>query len=147
GYTEMEVGYAGVIDEHRDFMRLLRKENLPVSLASHTRAYAKEDEWRGEIDRNIDAGAQILTLVGFASEGGTATTPWLPKEAVPEPVSKCVEYARSQGVAATFGLADMVRTQLKYTVSCYAAAAAAGADRLYVYDGQGAATPDAVAYL
>jgi hypothetical protein len=38
GYAEMEVGYAGAIDEHREFVRRLKRENLPVALASHTRS-------------------------------------------------------------------------------------------------------------
>jgi methanogen homocitrate synthase len=147
GFKEMEVGYAGVIDEHEHIVRVLRKENLPVKLASHTRIYGQESEWKDEINRNMDCGVDILTFVGFASEVGTATTPWLQKEEVPERVANCVAYAREQGATTTFGLADLVRTQPRFIEACYQAALQAGTDRVYVYDGLGASTPEAIGHL
>lgn len=147
GFKEMEVGYAGVIDEHQQVLKALRNERLPVSFASHTRIYGQKDEWKSEIDKNLEAGADILTMVGFASEVGTTTTPWLNKKEIPDRIFKCVSYAKSQGVIVAFGLADLVRTKLDYIVACYQAAAKAGADRLYVYDGLGAITPEAAEYL
>jgi isopropylmalate/homocitrate/citramalate synthase len=147
GFSEMEVGYAGVIDEHQQVVRALRQEELPVKLASHTRIYGQEDEWKREIDKNLEVGVDILTFVGFASEVGTATTPWLRKEDVASRVAQCVRYAKTQGADVCFGLADLVRTQMRYIVDCYTAATEAGADRLYVYDGLGAATPEAMGYL
>ena len=147
GFKEMEVGYAGVIDEHHALLKALKREGLPVTLSSHTRIYGQPEEWKTEIDRNLDAGADLLTMVGSASEVNTATTPWLPKEDVPERVGECVAYAKAQGAVVSFGLSDLVRTKLDYILSCYRAAANAGADRLYIYDGQGAATPEAAAYL
>lgn len=147
GFRELEVGYAGVIDEHEQIVRRLRKENLPARLASHTRIYGQEHEWKEEIDRNLECGVDILTFVGFASEVGTATTPWLQKEEVPERIAKCVSYAKEQGAIATFGLADSVRTQRRYVEACYQAAVEAGTDRVYVYDGLGASTPETIGYL
>jgi isopropylmalate/homocitrate/citramalate synthase len=147
GFREMEVGYGGVIDEHQEIIRALHEANTPIALASHTRIYGQEDEWKREIDKNLELGVDILTFVGFASEVGTATTPWLKKEGVPDRISSCVSYAKDQGATVTFGLADLVRTQLDYIVACYRAAVDAGSDRLYVYDGLGAATPEAIGYL
>lgn len=147
GVREMEVGYAGVIDEHYELIRRLKAEGIPVKLGSHTRIYGQANEWRAEIDRNMEAGADSLTLVGWASEAGMAGTPWMTKQDVPERVRDCVQYAKQQGAHVTFGLADLVRTRLDYVWSCYGAAAEAGVDRVYVYDGQGAAAPHAVAYL
>jgi len=147
GFTELEVGYAGVIDEHQDVARALRDANLPVRLASHTRIYGQRDEWRVEIDRNLEVGVDLLTMVGFVSEVGTTTTPWLKKKDVPARIADCVSYAKDKGALVSFGLADLARTRLEDIVACYQAAARAGADRLYVYDGLGATTPEAIAYL
>ena len=147
GFREFEVGYAGVIEEHFALVRRLRREGFQGTLASHTRIYGRPDEWRREIDRNLEAGVQILTMVGWASEVGTATTPWLPKPAVAERVAECVAYARAQGAVVTFGLADLVRTSVDQITACYRAAASAGANRVYVYDGVGAARPDTVRFL
>ena len=147
GFSELEVGYAGVIQEHALLVKSLHQEGLPIEIASHTRIYGQTNEWRDEIDRNIDSGVDILTFVGFASEVGAASTPWLAKDAVPDRVAACCAYARERGATVTFGLGDLVRTQLQYIVTCYQLAAEAGADRLYVYDGMGAATPAAISYL
>lgn len=147
GFKELEVGYAGVIQEHFNLVRRLVQEGFQGAIASHTRIYGRPEEWKTEIDRNLEAGAQILTLVGFASEVGTATTPWLTKDQVPERVSNCIAYVKAQGGQATFGLADLVRTDFKQIIACYRAAAEAGVDRVYVYDGMGAARPEAVRFL
>jgi len=147
GFQELEVGYAGVIDEHYEMIRALKTAKLPARISSHTRLYGKQDEWRPEVDRNLEVGADVLTMVGFCNVIGTAGTPWLPAEAVPERTYEMVSYAKSQGVKVGFGLADFVRITPENILACYRAAAAAGVDRVYVYDGVGAATPEAVGYI
>ena len=147
GFTELEVGYAGIIQEHFNLVRRLVREGFPGKISSHTRIYGRPDEWRTEIDRNLEAGAQILTMVGFATEVGTATTPWILKDEVADRISDCVSYAKAQGGNVTFGLADLVRTDFKQIVDCYRAATEAGVDRVYIYDGMGAARPETVRFL
>jgi len=147
GFEELEVGYAGVIQEHFGLVRRLAQEGLNATISSHTRIYGRPEEWKREIDRNFEAGAQFLTMVGFASEVGTATTPWLSKEEVPERIGNCVSYAKLQGGKVSFGLADLVRTAFEQIIACYRAAADAGVDRVYVYDGLGAARPEAIRFL
>lgn len=147
GFGELEVGYAGVIQEHFDLVQRLSQKGFDGAISSHTRIYGRPKEWKQEIDRNLEAGASILTFVGFASEVGTATTPWLSKEEVADRVANCVSYARSQGATTTFGLADLVRTSFEQVVACYRAAADAGVDRVYIYDGLGAARPEAIRFL
>jgi isopropylmalate/homocitrate/citramalate synthase len=147
GFRELEVGYAGVIQEHYELVRRLKREGFDATIASHTRIYGRPEEWKKEIDRNLEAGAELLTMVGFATEVGTATTPWLSKAEVAPRVAECVAYARSQGARVSFGLADLVRTSFEQIVACYRAAAEAGIDRAYVYDGQGAARPEAIRFL
>lgn len=147
GFSELEVGYVGVIQEHYDLVQRLRREGFKGTISSHTRIYGRPDEWRAEIDQNFEAGAEILTMVGFASEVGTATTPWLSKREVADRVADCVSYAKAQGGDVTFGLADLVRTDFEQIVACYRAAAEEGVNRVYVYDGLGAARPEAIRFL
>ncbi len=147
GFAELEVGYAGVIQEHFDLVQRLRREGFEGAISSHTRIYGRHGEWKNEIDRNLDAGAQVLTMVGSATEVGTATTPWLPKDKVADRIADCVSYAKSKGATVTFGLADIIRTSFDQIVACYRAAADAGVDRAYVYDGHGAARPGAIRFL
>lgn len=147
GFDELEVGYAGVIQEHFDLVRLLKREGLNARISSHTRIYGRPNEWQAEIDRNLEAGADVLTLVGFATEVGTATTPWLRKSEVADRVSQCASYAKTHGAIVAFGLADLFRTSIEQIIACYRAAASAGVDRVYVYDGMGSARPEAVRFI
>jgi isopropylmalate/homocitrate/citramalate synthase len=147
GFTEMEVGYAGAIDEHYRDVRALRDAGIKARLASHTRLYTPGSEWRDEVYRNMEAGADVLTFVGWASEALCATTPWLPPDKVAERISECVSFSKAQGAQVAFGLADCVRTPLHRIEQCYRSAAEAGADRVYVYDGMGAASPHSIAFL
>jgi len=147
GFKEFEIGYAGVIPEHYRLIKRLINEGFTGKISSHTRIYGRSDEWKKEIDKNIEAGAQILTLVGCATEVGIATTPWLKKEEIPERIANCTRYAKNQGAVVTFGLADLIRTSFEKIVSCYQAAIEVGVDRLYIYDGIGAARPEAIRFL
>jgi len=147
GFRELEIGYCGVIDEHYQLMKELKKENLPVKFVSHTRAYGQEDEWKREIDRNLEAGVDILSMVCMCSEVATATTPWLPKEKVAQRVVDCVSYAKEQGAIVSLSFADQGRTRLDHIVNIFRAAVDAGVDRLLVTDGIGALSPEVVAFL
>lgn len=149
GFKELEVGYAGVIDEHFGLVKELKRSGIKAKIASHTRTYAREGEWQEEIDRSIEVGCDILTFVGFGSEAMLQTTPWLVEEALAERFASCVERARSHGAMATFSLAgsDLFRTSLVKVGTYYQAVAEAGAERVYVSDGTGIATPEAVAFF
>jgi isopropylmalate/homocitrate/citramalate synthase len=149
GFNELEVGYAGIIDDHRLLVRDLKRAGVRARLASHTRTYGKEGEWQEEIERALEVGCEILTFVGFSSEATLRSTPWLAEEALAERFADCIEYARSRGAVVAFSLAgsDLFRTPLVKVGMYYGAAAAAGAERLYVSDGTGTATPEAIAFF
>lgn len=147
GFRQLEVGYAGVIPEHAVLVRALRQRFPEVTVVSHARAYAREGEWQREIEQSAEVGCDLLTFVVSTSEMGLAATPWLAKQDVPPQVAACVAMAKARGMAVAFGLTDPVRTRPDDLAACYSAAAAAGADRLYIYDGVGGATPEVVTGL
>lgn len=147
GVRVIQTGYPGAIDEHYRFTRKLRSQNVGIRLVSHTRTYTREGEWKDEIYRAVEAGSDELCLVGSCSRTLTASTPWLPREAVPDRVSACVEYACGLGVSVSVALVDMCRTPLEWIERTYRNAVAAGASCLYVMDGQGGLLPETVAVL
>jgi isopropylmalate/homocitrate/citramalate synthase len=147
GVPEIEVGYVGAIQEHFDLSRQLKSEKSSLKLVSHTRTYTKEDEWKVELDRAVEAGSDILCLLASGSHTLAATTPWLPLSAVPERVAMCIEYTKRLGVYPALTLVDGIRTPLKHFIRIYEAAFAAGVERIYVMDGQGVALPETIAYL
>lgn len=147
GVPEIEVGYVGAIDEQYEFTKKLKQVGLEMKLGSHNRTYTKADEWKNEIDRAIDAGVDIINFVGWVSKTMTSTTPWLRSEQVPERIKECVEYSKSRGVVTGWVQADLFGTRLDSTMKCYEAAIDAGADRIYIGDGTGAAIPEAVSFF
>jgi isopropylmalate/homocitrate/citramalate synthase len=147
GVPEIEIGYPGAIPEHFEFSKSLKAENPPVKLVSHTRTYTKSDEWRGEIERAVEAGCDILCLVASMSKTLELTTPWLTIDETPERIAQCVEYTREVGATPALALVDCVRTPTARFVAANQAAAEAGATRVYVMDGQGGCLPHAVRFL
>jgi isopropylmalate/homocitrate/citramalate synthase len=147
GVPEIEIGYPGAIKEHFEFSRALKAQHPPVKLVSHTRTYTKSNEWRGEIERAVEAGSDILCLVASMSKTLEMTTPWLRIEDTPDRIAQCVEYASELGVTCALALVDCVRTPRDRFLLANNAAVSAGAKRVYVMDGQGGCLPHAVRNL
>lgn len=75
GVKEIEVGYSGTISEHFNFTKELKK-SYKLKLSSHTRAYTKGDNWKKEIDKVVESGADIVNLVIKASNSQLKATLW-----------------------------------------------------------------------
>lgn len=149
GLTELEVGYVGAIEEHLKLVGNLKRAGIKAKISSHNRTYGRENEWREEIERTIDAGTDIITFVGFASETMLKSCPWLTREALPERFANCVSVAKELGATVAFSLAasDLGRVSLESIAQYYRIASEAGADRIYVSDGTGGLTPETVAFF
>jgi isopropylmalate/homocitrate/citramalate synthase len=72
--------------------------------------------------------------------------PWLTPDDLPERAHDLVTYGKSTGLVVGFGLASCGRTHPVIEEACYEAAAKAGADRVYCYDGFGVMIPEVVRY-
>lgn len=147
GVPEIEVGYVGAIQEHSDFSRQLKQEGIKPKLVSHTRIYTRPDEWKKELDLAVEAGSDILCLLASMSETLCATTPWLPKEEVPDRIAESIAYTIQLGVVPALTLVDGIRTPLDDFLEAYRVAAGAGVRRVYVMDGQGVALPETAGFL
>lgn len=147
GLKETEVGYPGAVDEHYRFTQALKRAGVGLRTSAHVRAYLSGTRWKEEVDRAIEAGSDIINLLLHSSRSHLRAYPWLRQEELPERTASCVEYAKRRGKDTAFGLADTVMTDPTVVASCYDAAREAGVNRLYIYDGQGCATPEAMAYL
>lgn len=147
GIREAEVGYSGAVDEHHQFTKALKAAGTRLRLWSHTRGYTRGDSWKAEIDRALEAGADVLNLGVRSSRTLLEAYPWLTQEMLPERIFQVVEYGKRQGAFVAFGPADPVRTNFTTVVDCFDAAYRAGADLLYVFDGTGSASPEAMSAL
>ena len=144
GVTETEVGYAGAINEQYEFAKQIKKRGYSIALGSHNRGYTRGNEWKEEIDRSIDAGVDIIDLVIWMSESLLATTPWMKREYVPTRIADCIDYANSRGAKVGLLLADMLRVRFDLLVQLLQQLSGQKADRIYVTDGTGNATPELI---
>jgi len=145
GFTELEVGFTAAVEEHRELAKMLKREGIKMKHSAHTRTWAKD--WKAEIDGVIEAGADIVNLVGFGTvETEKFVLPGMRKEELPELYRRQVEYSRSQGLFTSFLIStNVTRQDLIY--ECYKAASEAGANRVYIADSYGCSTPEGTKFL
>ncbi len=147
GLEDIQVGYCGAVDEHRDLVRLFRDSGITVKLTSLNRSYARDGEWQAEIDRAVAEGVDCISFVVFINDDLLASVPWLKKEDVPERVFECVMYAHKAGIEVEAALAGASRTTLRWIQAFVRAAARAKADIIGLADSMGGALPETVEFL
>jgi isopropylmalate/homocitrate/citramalate synthase len=142
GVVEAEVGYP-TIPEHIEFVRMLKRQGSKLKLGMHTRYY--DPDYRNEITRTVDAGTDLVNLVGYWGYIMThALCPQNWNGNIEERVGDAVSYAKSLGATVAVG-SDYHRLDL--IARFVPAAVAAGADRIVVYDVRGWFVPESMAFL
>lgn len=145
GVREAEIGgYAHGPKVERDSVREAKKQGLKMVLAMHSAGWVQD--WRAEIDSLAEARIDLINLLQYGCSHELATTPWLKAGDVPERSAQCVAYAKQLGLRVAFGLTASGRVHPHLEEACYREAVAAGADRVYIYDGFGVMTPEVMAY-
>lgn len=145
GVTEAEVGsYAYGESEEKNTVREAKRAGSKIMLGMHSAGWVKD--YKAEVDRLADCGIDLINFVLFGTSGELAMMPWLTPDHLPERANDLVEYGKSKKLKVGFGLASCGRTHPVIEEACYRAAALAGADRVYCYDGFGVMTPEVVRY-
>lgn len=143
GVVEAEVGYP-TIPEHLEFVRMLKKNGSKLELGMHTRYY--DPDYRNEITKTIDAGTDLVNLVGYWSYIMThALCPQNWNGSIEERVGDAVSHARKQGAKKIAVGTDYHR--LDQVARFVPTAVEAGADRIVVYDARGWLVPQSLAFL
>jgi isopropylmalate/homocitrate/citramalate synthase len=143
GVVEAEVGYP-TIPEHIEFVKMLKKAGSKMELGMHTRYY--DPDYRNEIARTIDAGTDLVNLVGYW--GYIMTQALCPQNwngSIEDRIGDAVSYAKKMGAKKIAVGTDYHRLDLVARV--VTAAVAAGADRIVVYDVRGWFVPESMAFL
>lgn len=142
GVVEVEAGYAS-IDEHITFIRELKRRGSPLRLSAHCDYYGAR--WQTTIERAIDAGVDIVNVVGMAGAiMPLGLHPDLSGAAVADQIFRVTQYAKERGAYVAIG---SVAATLPDYDRWIRAALAGGADRFYIYDTRGWHTPPVMAYL
>ena len=142
GVVEAEVGYPSISD-HLKFVKALKKKGSKLQAGLHTRYY--DPDYRQEIGRAVDAGADMVNLIGYWGYLHThALNPHMWQANIEEIVNDAVSYAKSFNVRVAIGM-DFYALDL--VARFIPAAVAAGADRIIIYDGKGSFVPQTLTFL
>lgn len=143
GITEIELGYAGASKEDFEVFKAFKNQGFRLKLSSHTRAYIRD--WKGEVDRVIESGADIVNFLMHTAEPILESRK-LAQEDLAGTALECVQYSKDHGMYTIFGC-DATRTDPGLLRKIYVSAVDAKPDRLWIYDGLGCALPSAMKYL
>lgn len=142
GVVEIEAGYA-TVDEHVEFVKELKRSGSKLRCAAHCDYFGAG--WEGRIDRAVDAGIDVVNIVGMAGYlMPLGLHPHLDGEAAVERIREAAAYAKSRGAFTAIGTVCSTLPEFDAAVR---AAMDGGADRFYVYDTRGWHTPPVMAFL
>jgi methanogen homocitrate synthase len=145
GVREAEVGsYSYGTSHEKDTVREAKARGLDVRLSMHSAGWVQD--FKAEVDELAACGIDMINFILFGTVAELASTPWLKPEDLPERAAGLVEYGKAQGLFVGFGLTSTGRSHPLVEAEVYRAAKAAGADRLYLYDGFGVMIPEVVRY-
>ena len=142
GVVEAEVGYSSIPAE-LEFIQKLKRKGSKLQCGVHVRYY--DPEYRKEIKKAVDGGADLVNMVGYWGYIMThALCPQNWQGNIEERISDAVGYAKSLGAKVSIG-ADFHNLE---TVARFVPAAVnAGADRIVVYDARGWFVPQTLGFL
>jgi isopropylmalate/homocitrate/citramalate synthase len=138
------VGYPGRSGE--DALAVREVADALSSATVETVALAFVREWEAELDACIASGAEVINVVYRASDRLHRVLGVTRGDAL-ERTQAAVARVVDAGRAAAFTPSDATRADLAFLSEMWAAAAEAGASRIYVADSMGAATPELIALL
>ena len=144
GVAQIQVGYPGRFERDGEATHAVRE--AVDKAAVEVVALAFVPDWEHEIDACLESGADVITLVYRASDrlhrvlGVTRADALARTEAA---ISRAV----AGGGRVAFTPSDGTRADPAFLVELWKVAADAGAERIYVADSMGAATPELVAWL
>jgi isopropylmalate/homocitrate/citramalate synthase len=144
GVRQFQVGYPGRFARDREAAHAVVREvpNATVEVV----ALAFVEDWKSEIDACASTGAQIIHITNRSSERLRRIS-GASREAALERTAAAIHHAKSMAHTVTFAPSDATRTEVDFLAELWTVAANAGADRVYVADSVGVATPDVMAFL
>lgn len=146
GVPVIQAGAPGRSEDDKRIIGELKSRGVQAQLEVLSIGYIAG--WRGHLDACTASGADVIEIVHPTSDIYTKPVLGISRAQVLENSVANVQYAREHSDAeVVFGAIDAVRTDLDFLAEVFAATAEAGADRLYICDTNGVATPPAMRYL
>jgi isopropylmalate/homocitrate/citramalate synthase len=144
GVAQVQVGYPGQFERDREVVGLVR-DAVP-EVAVEVVALAFVEDWEREIEQCAASGAHVVHVVYRSSDRLHALL-GVDRTRALDRTREAIAAASSAGCTVAFTPSDCTRADLGFLEELWAAAAEAGASRVYVADSMGAATPELIALL
>lgn len=144
GVAQIQVGYPGRFERDGEAVAAIAAA-LP-ELRLEVVALAFVEDWEAEVDACLAVEAQSVHVVFRASDRLHRLLGVTREEALAR-IEASVGRAVAGGADVSFSPSDTTRADLAFLRDAWAAAAAAGARRVYIADSMGAATPQLIAHL
>ncbi len=144
GVRQIQVGYPGRFP--RDGAATQAVSDALTEAVVEVVALAFVEDWEAEVDACLASGADLVNVVFRSSARLQRLLGVTPEQGVAR-VEAAVGRAAAHGCAISFLPSDSTRADPSYLEELWRAAAAAGAQRVYVADSMGAATPELMAWL
>jgi isopropylmalate/homocitrate/citramalate synthase len=145
GVRQIQAGYPGLSRSDFEVFRQIRAADTGATLEAVVLGYLPS--WREQVQACVDAGADVVSIVYVTSPPRRERIFQASKPEVKERSRALIELAKQGGLTVSFAPADTTRTELDFALEMVELAETAGADRVYVADTLGAATPGAVRWL
>jgi methanogen homocitrate synthase len=145
GIRQIQAGYPGLSRSDLDVFRRLRAAGVGAALEAVVLGYLPS--WREQIQAAADAEADVVSLVYVTSPPRRERIFRASRAEAKDRSRALIELAKKSGLTVAFAPADTTRTELDFVLEMVELAESAGADRVYVADTLGAATPGAVRWL
>lgn len=144
GVRQIQVGYPGRFPRDAAATRAVADalDDAVVEVVALTFV----DDWEAEVDACLSSGAALVNVVYRSSARLQRLLGVTPEQALAR-VEAAVGRAAAQGCVVSFLPSDSTRADPDYLDELWRTAAAAGAQRVYVADSMGAATPELMAWL
>ncbi len=144
GVRQVQVGYPGRFARDAEATRAVAQA-VP-GVAVEVVALAFVDDWQEEVDACVASGADVISVV-YRSSGRLQRLLGVDPEHAVRRARDAVQRAAAGDAAVAFLPSDSTRADPDHLARLWAAAAEAGARRVYVADSMGAGTPELVAWL
>lgn len=144
GVRQLQVGYPGRFASDKEAASAV-VQDVPGATVEVV-ALAFVEDWKGEIDACASTDAQIIHITNRASDRLRRIS-GISREAALERTKAAIRYAKTKARTVAFAPSDATRTDVEFLGQLWSAAVEAGADRVYVADSVGVATPDVMAFL
>ena len=143
GVTFMELGYPGVVKEHFEAIKLIKKEIPQLRISAFARAW--DPDWKKDVDMCVEAGADVVDVLDYASSIHLTLYGCTRDEVIERDIA-AIEYAKQFNVDVGFGPIHAPQVEWEFLRRLYLLGERLGVSYITVYE-DGIAAPPTIRHI